>query len=157
MTQVKGNKVTSRNWPSWTDLFLILTISLFTLMECLGQVHEYENVSFDIVIENGGDITVCLPTATERYYSGPSGSLTWQVTGGSFVYGNSGTMTAVLWVGPSMSLSATGEEISYYYDAEYVQHIVHTTYTSNPFNPVPAITEYGLSATPYYAGTSGAV
>jgi hypothetical protein len=147
--------LTMRRCPLMVRVLGFILITYFPIRS-YAQVNFYYYQNFDI----SGPSSVCIDGTTVHNYSGPSESLTWSISGGEFVGNNTGISVSVKWNSESMTISATGVESVCYYDPEIYPPVLYcdvTTYTSNPFNLSSSIvTGYGLSAGPYYLGTSGA-
>lgn len=137
-------------------LMIGLILGMILPMRSSAQVNFYYYENFDIT----GPTSVCVDGTTVHNYSGPIEGLTWSITGGEFVGANTGMSVSIKWNSESMSISATGVESDCYYDPEIYPPVLYcdiTTYTSNSFSLSPSIVAgYGLSASPYYMGTSGA-
>lgn len=119
-------------------LMIGLILGMILPMRSSAQVNFYYYENFDIT----GPTSVCVDGTTVHNYSGPIEGLTWSITGGEFVGGNTGMSVSIKWSSESMSISATGVESDCYYDPEIYPPVLYcdiTTYTSNSFNIFPSI------------------
>lgn len=134
------------NRPLFLKYLLIAVITAGTVFIGQAQTYNYYSQSFSIT----GSTSVCIDGTTTYTYSGPISTLTWTVTGGTFVGSNVGASVQVKWTSASNSLSATGDDTNCYYDPEYwppQQFCDVTTYTSNAFSVTHAVTGGSVSGT----------
>ncbi|MBL7864804.1 MAG: fibronectin type III domain-containing protein, partial [Cyclobacteriaceae bacterium] len=112
-------------------VLLLFAWMLAAPIDSLSQNHYYHNFNIS------GSIYICPDGTTQYVYSGPSESLTWNISGGTIVGTNTGSAITVTWSSSSGTLSAAGIEEVCWIDPEYSPPVLfcdYNHYTSSAFS-----------------------